>query len=187
MTELSITAERILFPTTLTHPSDVRNVPAEPGIYGWWVRAGSLDVPKGDYQRCDGFELLYVGISPRKPSAAGNASKGNLKKRLNQHVNGNASQSTLRRTLGVLLMNTLGLSLELRNGRPRWSKESTLTNWMHENARVGYVVDESPWSSEDELLKHALLALNIDGRNSDEFAKSLSARRSAARAAARSI
>src|SRR5690625_3391506 len=108
---LSSSAERILSPATLTHPADVRSVPAEPGIYGWWIRVGSLEVPIADYRQHDDFELLYVGIAPRKPSTDGRLSKSNLRKRLNQHVNGNASRSTLRRTLGVLLMEPLGLTL----------------------------------------------------------------------------
>lgn len=187
MSELSPSAEHILSPRTLTHPGDVRRVPSEPGIYGWWVRAGSLDVPAADYQQHEGFELLYVGISPRRPSAAGGISKSNLRKRLNQHVNGNASRSTLRRTLGVLLMETLDMTLVLRNGRPQWVEEASLTRWMHENARVAYVIDHAPWHAEDELLEHATLALNIDGRATDEFARSISVRRSAALAAARSV
>lgn len=188
MPDLSLTAERILSPRSLTHPADVRGVPAEPGIYGWWMRVGRLDVPPADYREYDGFELLYVGISPRKPSAAGRTSKGNIRKRLNQHVNGNASQSTLRRTLGVLLTAPLGLTLSLHNGRAHYGEgEPLITRWMHENARVACAIDPKPWEAEEELLKHAALALNIDGRGSDAFARSVSTQRSAASAAARSV
>ncbi len=187
MSELSPLAERILAPVLFTHPAEVRSVPAESGIYGWWVRAGSLEVPAADYQQHEGFELLYVGIAPRRPTTAGRASKSNLKKRLNQHVNGNASQSTLRRTLGVLLMETLDLTLVLRRGRELWADEASLTGWMHKNMRITYVINKAPWDAEDELLKHARLALNIDGRSKDDFARFISARRSSARAAARPI
>lgn len=186
MSKLSRAAQQILAPGVLTHPSDVLSTPAKPGIYGWWMRAGSLEVPAAAYRQHDGFELLYVGISPRKPSAAGRRSKGNLRKRLNQHVNGNASRSTLRRTLGVLLMEPLGLTLDIRNGREIWGQESVLTDWMHENARVAYVIDPAPWLAESQLLEHATLALNIQGRRNDEFARSISARRSATRETARS-
>lgn len=187
MTHLSLTAEHILSPSALTHPSDVDNVPAQPGIYGWWIRAGSLDIPVADYQQYEGFELLYVGVSPRKPSAAGRISNGNLKKRLKQHVKGNASRSTLRRTLGVLLMESLDLTLVLRNNRARWFQEERLTHWMYENARITYVVNDKPWDIEGELLEYATLALNIDGRTDNEFVRSISERRSAARADARPI
>ena len=184
MSDFTLTAQRILSPLELTHPGDVRGVPAQPGIYGWWVRSGSLDIPVADYQEHNGFELVYVGLSPRKPSAAGRLSKGNIRRRLNQHVNGNASQSTLRRTLGVLLKESLEMTLILRRGRYVWEKEDALTDWMHANARVAYVVDQAPWAAEDELLEHATLALNIRGRKTNEFARTLSAHRRAARTAA---
>lgn len=187
MPELSLTAEHILSPRALTPPADVRSAPAKPGIYGWWVRTGSLDVPAADYSQHDGFDLLYVGISPRRPSVAGRVSKGNIRKRLDQHVNGKASQSTLRRTLGVLLMETLDMALVLRNGREQWVEEPILTRWMHQNTRVAYVIDQAPWHAENELLEHASLALNIAGRANEEFARFIAARRRAARAAARPI
>lgn len=185
MSELSQTVAGIIWPREFTHPEDVGKLPSDSGVYGWWFRPGSLDIPAAAYRQYDGFELLYVGISPRKPSKTGRVSKGNIKKRLHQHVNGNASQSTLRRTLGVLLMDELELTLELRNGRQRWGEESILTDWMYQNARVAYVVDDEPWIAEEELLSRETLSLNIDGRSSDEFARSISERRSAARAAAR--
>lgn len=188
MTDLSLTAERVLQPRSLTHPAEVRGAPAEPGIYGWWMRVDSLDVPPADYRENDGFELLYVGISPRRPGAAGRVSKGNIRKRLNQHVNGNASQSTLRRTLGVLLTARLGLTLGMHSGRTHYGDgEPLITRWMHENARVAYAIDPKPWEAEGELLEHAVLALNISGRGDDEFARSISAQRTAARGAARSV
>lgn len=187
MLELSHTAQQVWSPDVFLQPSEVRSIPAEPGIYGWWVRRGSLDVPAAEYQQHDGFELLYVGISPRKPSASGNVSKGNLRKRLNQHVNGNASQSTLRRTLGVLLMEQLGLTLIVRKGRELWREEAELTDWMHENTLLTYAIDPAPWIAEDELLERATLALNIEGQRKNAFARFIPARRSAARAAARSV
>lgn len=186
MSELSRAAKQILAPEVLTHPPDVLDTPAEPGIYGWWIRAQSLEVPAAAYRQHNGFELLYLGISPRKPSAASRVSKGNLKKRLNQHVNGNASRSTLRRTLGVLLIESLSLTLGIRNGRELWVQESVLSDWMHENARVAFAIDPAPWIAEGELLEHGTLALNIQGRRNDAFARSISARRSAARKTARS-
>ena len=103
-----------------------------------------------------------------------------------QHVYGNASQSTLRRTLGVLLTETLDLTLALHNGRAHYGAdgEARITRWMQENARVAWAVDPEPWVTEHELLASAVLALNIDGR-SDDFVRSISSRRSAALAAAK--
>ena len=185
MTALSLTAERIMHASALRHPAEVRDVPGEPGVYGWWIRRGALERPDMAYRDVDGCELLYVGISPRRPSAAGRASAGNLRKRLLQHVNGNASQSTLRRTLGVLLADQLGLRLAVYGGREHYGPgELQVSRWLHEHARFAYAVDPEPWVAEEELLAHAPLALNLRGRR-DAFAEVISARRKLALAAAR--
>lgn len=186
MPDHSLTTERILNPLTLHSAADVRSAPASPGIYGWWIRKGALDVPEAPYQEHDRHQLLYVGISPRKPSVAGRASNGNLRKRLVTHATKNASQSTLRRTLGVLLTDELGLTLGVHGGREHYGPqgEAFISRWLIDNARVAWAVDPQPWEAEDELLEHATLALNLDGR-SDAFARSISDRRRAALAAAR--
>ncbi|WP_336646265.1 GIY-YIG nuclease family protein [Microbacterium sp. USHLN186] len=186
MPDHSLTAERILNPLMLHSAADVRNAPASPGIYGWWMKRGALDVPEAPYQEQNGHQLLYVGISPRKPSAAGRASNGNLRKRLVTHATKNASQSTLRRTLGVLLANDLGLTLGVHGGREHYGAqgEALISRWLIENARVAWAVNPQPWEAEDELLEHATLALNLD-RRSDAFARSISDRRRAALAATR--
>lgn len=181
MSNPSLTAERILNPASLAAAAQVRTAPASPGIYGWWVRRGALDVPDAPYQERDGHQLLYVGISPSRAASA-----GTLRKRLVQHVYGNASQSTLRRTLGVLLAERLDLTLALHNERAHYGAdgEARITRWMQENARVAWAVDPAPWVIEHELLASAVLALNMDGR-SDDFVRSISSRRSAALAAAK--
>lgn len=186
MPDHSLSAERILNPLTLHSSADVRTAPASPGIYGWWMKKGALDVPEAAYQERDGHELLYVGISPRKPSAAGRVSKERLRKRLVTHATKDASRSTLRRTLGVLLADELGLTLGVHGGREHYGPqgEALISRWLIENARVAWAVDPEPWEAEDELLAHATLALNLDGR-SDAFARSMSDRRKVAMAAAR--
>lgn len=185
MHDYSFTAERVLNPRELVHPINVGSAPPSPGIYAWWFKSGVLEVPGGAYQRLDGYELLYTGISPRKPSAAGRVSSGNIKTRLDNHANGDASRSTLRRTLGVLLTEQLGLTLGLHKAREHYGDgERLLTLWLRQNAKVAWVIDPKPWDAEDELLEHAVLALNIDGR-SDTFAKSISDRRRVAIRAAR--
>ena len=182
----SLTVERILNPLTLHSASDVRTAPASPGVYGWWMKKGTLDVPAAAHQEQDGHQLLYVGISPRKPSAAGRASKGTLRDRLVTHATKDASRSTLRRTLGVLLAGELGLILGENGGREHYGAqgEALISRWLIENARVAWAVDPEPWKAEDELLADATLALNLDGKT-DAFARSISAQRRAALAAAR--
>src|SRR5262245_11796197 len=91
----------------LSRPSQV---PAQPGVYGWWFRQlPPLVSPDGCWQR-DGLTLLYVGISPAQPPNNGRPpSRENLRKRLKYHYAGNAEGSTLRKTLGCLLADDLGI------------------------------------------------------------------------------
>lgn len=183
---LSLRAQQVLGPLSLTSPGDVRTAPREKGVYAWWFTRGALAVPAREYAMTDGRELLYVGIAPRRPAAAGQESKSRLRARLLTHATKDASRSTLRLTLGSLLSDQLGLEFEMNAGRASWGPrgESDLTSWIGEHARVSWVVDEEPWLIEDELLAGASLALNVDGRG-DAFAVSLSARRKELRRAVR--
>ncbi|WP_404311526.1 hypothetical protein LG314_09155 [Agrococcus terreus] len=178
-------SERLLSPQELVPAADVGSAPRSPGVYAWWFKQGCLEVPDAPYQTHHGHQLLYVGISPRKPSAAGKYSKSNLRTRLSTHAIGDASRSTLRRTLGLLLAEELGLTLALYARRAHYgSGETLITHWLRANARVSWVVDTMPWEAEVELLGGTSLALNLDGRT-DRFARSISDRRIAALAAAR--
>lgn len=149
-----------------------------------WESAG----PDAPYASTDGFELMYVGIAPKKPSIDGKESATRLRARLSTHSRGDASRSTLRLTLGVLLAEELGLSLGLHKGRLNWGTEgeAQLTRWINTNARMAWVENPTPWVVEDELLAHAPLALNIDGRT-DAFSQGLRDRRTRVRSAARIV
>ena len=92
------TAERLVNPLTLASAASVGLAPASPGIYEWWMRKGVLDVLGAAYQERDGSQLHYVGMSPRKSTAAGRATNGNLRSRLATYTTKDASRSTLRRT-----------------------------------------------------------------------------------------
>jgi hypothetical protein len=179
-------AARLLSPDALTNLVDVTTVPRKKGVHGWWFTPGVLAVPSIAYTTAEGRELLYVGIAPRKPSAAGRESASHLKARITAHATKDASRSTLRLSLGVLLADELGLVLGIHKDRANWGPagELELTRWMNQHARISWVVAEAPWVIEDELLAQASLALNVDGRT-DAFAASLSARRKQARRAAR--
>ncbi len=181
MPPYSLTAERILHPRRLTRPSDANKSPREKGIYGWYFAPGTLPVPEAQYETTDDYELLYVGIAPKDA-----VSKSLLRPRLVRHATGDASRSTLRLTLGVLLADELGLTLGIHQTRRNWGPdgEDRLTRWMNEQARIAWAVDPAPWVVERELLINATLALNIDGRT-DSFAKQLKDRRNEARRAAR--
>lgn len=180
-------ASVLLAPTQTIPPSEVSRAPAIPGIYGWWFTPGSLPVPSREYVRFDGRELLYVGISPRRPTRDGRHSGGNLRRRLRSHVRHNASTSTLRLTLGLLLAEQLGLQLGAYRGRAHFGPdgEDRLSAWLEEHGQVSWVEHPEPWRVEDEVVEKTVLALNIRGRVGDDFADELEARRRAARANAR--
>ena len=186
MHAFSTTADRVLHPRSIHRVADVNSAPKEKGIYGWLFTPGSLPVPDAPYAKTDGLELMYVGIAPRKPNRAGKESSSQLRVRLSAHARRDASRSTLRLTLGLLLAEELCLSLGTYGGRLNWGPEgeARLTRWMNTNARVAWVENQTPWVAEDELLTYAPLALNIDGRT-DAFSHELNGRRTKARSAAR--
>lgn len=186
MHNFSLTADRILRPRSIHHLSDVDSASPEKGIYGWLFTRGSLAVPDAPYELTDGYELLYVGIAPRKTNGIGEEGASRLRSRLRTHARGDASRSTLRLTIGILLAEELRLVLGIHKGRANWGPdgEARLTCWMNKHARMSWVEDKTPWVVEDELLIHAPLPLNIDGRTG-AFTTELQARRTAARKAAR--
>lgn len=146
----------------LTRPCPV---PAEPGVYAWWIR----EVPPGlETAGCltqDDLTLLYVGISPKRPPAQGQPSRQNLRTRIRYHYRGNAEGSTLRLTLGCLLSQRLGICLYRVGSGKRMTfcdGEQALSAWMAENAFVCWTVEPEPWITESELIASVKLPLNID-------------------------
>lgn len=164
-------------------------VPAVPGTYAWYFAQVPAGVPTNGCQRLGEAWLLYVGISPKKPSSDGRMSRQTMRTRLRYHYRGNAAGSTLRLTLGCLLSDDLGIRLQRVGTRDRLTfgaGESVLSQWMAENAKVAWVADAQPWILEDHLIETVSLPLNLQGNGHHPFRSELSAVRSAARAAARS-
>ena len=186
LVDMSPSATRIIAPSATTPLSHVRTAPLKKGVYTWWFEPGTLEVPEAAYSVFEGRELLYVGIAPRKPTSAGKESASRLRGRLTTHATKDASRSTLRLSLGVLLADELDLSLGLYAGRVNWGPEGELrlTQWVNQHAVVSWFVDDEPWVLEHELITGVPLALNVDGRD-DPFARSLSDLRRELRLAAR--
>jgi hypothetical protein len=87
-------------------------VPAIGGVYAWYFSAWPTGIDASACIERDGLKLLYAGISPSPPPGNGKAaSRQTLRSRLRSHLCGNAAGSTLRRTLGCLLSDSLGLCL----------------------------------------------------------------------------
>jgi hypothetical protein len=81
---------------------------------------------------------------------------------------GNAAGSTLRRTLGCLLSEQLGIQLRKVGSGGRYTftnpGEQVLDAWMKQHAFVTWVETSAPWDLELYLLSSGLrLPLNVDG------------------------
>lgn len=161
-------------------------VPAVNGVYFWWFKEIPPGVPADGCITCNGYTLLYVGISPDQRGKPN--SRSNLRKRIKTHYSGNAAGSTLRRTLGVLLNRESSFPLRRVGSGSRMTfthpGEQWLDAWMEKNARVHWIPIEAPWELEDALIASIPLPLNIQG-NAHNFKVTLSGMRSQAAAEAR--
>ncbi|NMM90848.1 hypothetical protein B2J88_42085 [Rhodococcus sp. SRB_17] len=159
-------------------------VPASPGVYGWWFRELPADIDTSGCAKKDGLTLLYTGISPSAPPTNGKPpSTQNIRKRIRTHYSGNAEGSTLRKTLGCLLSNQLGIELRRvgsGNRRTFVTGEKVLSEWMDENALVSWVEHPEPWVLEHKLITTLDVPLNLDANAHNSFYLSLKAVRRAA-------
>jgi hypothetical protein len=157
---LSTVADALLSPERLYRVAELRDlptlIPRHGGIYAWWFSKAPPEVLIDKTAIHENRRLLYVGIAPRKPSAAGSVSGGTLRNRLLNHCRGPLATSTLRRTLAVLLKGELGLDITRTSaGKLKMppEHETQLTSWMDEHARVVWVVHQEPWEIEDSLIQ----------------------------------
>ena len=159
----------------LVRPSPV---PAVAGVYGW-----QFELPP--HPDLDARRLLYVGIAPRY--MANRTSTQNLRKRVRYHYRGNAAGSTLRLTLGCLLgleLRRVGSGKRMTFGK---AGEAALSQWMADNARVCWVEQDEPWTSESQLISQLDLPLNLDQNRHNAFHSRLKELRAQARQRAREL
>jgi hypothetical protein len=144
-------------------------VPFKNGVYAWYFKNIPFKVPTVGCQTKEGKMLLYIGISPSKDGKSD--SPQNLRKRIRSHFKGNASVSTLRKSLGVLL----GLKLVCHGKRKTFTREDEvrLNEWMDDNAYVAWVEAEHPWEHEIALIENLCPPLNIKDNHNNSFAKEL--------------
>jgi hypothetical protein len=170
---MSKNAEPLLYPDRLYSASDIASrpcpVPACPGVYAFYFNEPPPGIDTSGCHRVDHHALLYVGIAPKPPPVNGRApSRSNLRQRLRTHYYGNAAGSTLRRTLGCLLSDQLGIKLRRVGSGGRYTftnpGEQRLDDWMRQHAFVSWVETSAPWELEKHLLSSGLrLPLNLDG------------------------
>jgi len=157
-------------------------IPAKPGFYAFFFKDVPEFIPTQNCYVRDGFALLYLGISPSSIT-----SNANLLKRIrNQHMNGNASGSTLRFTLASILGSRLNVSLIEKSSRIfLGDNEKILNKWLDENARVSFVECEQPWLYESTLIQNLDLPLNLEHNTQHPFYGTLKKLRLDARNVAR--
>ena len=182
---MSANFERLMTPDHLWSRSEVLNrpcpVPREGGLYAWYFRRMPPGVPATGCHRVRDATLLYVGISPKRPPMDGSPpSRQRLLTRIPYHFRGNAEGSTLRRSLGCLLAESLGIELRrVGSGRRHTfaDGEIRLSEWMGENALVCWLPAQEPWLLESQLIAELSLPLNLSGNQDHPFHQELSAAR----------
>ena len=151
------------------------------GVYGWWFRHASVPriVPLDGVREFAGMLLLYVGTGPTAKS------KRFLRDRMKNHIDPDATRSTLRRTLGCLLAESLDLEFKVtRSNRRKQSGsivlhfglgdgELRLSDWMETNTQVSWVKCDLPWEQESDLIREVVLPLNLKDNDRQPFAKVL--------------
>ena len=141
-------------------------IPAEHGFHAWFFNHVPKPIPLKNTFKRDGYTLLFLGSVPSKES-----SNANLRKSiLNQHLKGNAHDSTLRLSLACLLKDQLGISLVQHGSRIfLGDDEEILDEWLNKNVKIAYFVDEEPWIDKVDMIKELNLPLNIEHNQKHPF------------------
>jgi hypothetical protein len=101
----------------------------------------------------DNLEVVYIGIS------------SNLKDRIyKRHFNGNAGQSTLRKSIGSLFGYAKIPRDKIENGYTKFndSDETKLSEWMKNNMVFYYFANDNSSNNENGLIKYFDPPLNIE-------------------------
>ena len=191
-TSIAEASHALLHPKVFLGREDVLSrsteLPKSSGIYAWYFDEIPPGIQPDGLHRLDDRILLYAGISPKKPRREdGKPSSGTLRSRLRSHYRGNASQSTLRLTLGSLLHQTLGIQLEQSaSGRFTFGDgEAALSDWMAKHTRVCWALHPEPWLVESEFMVEVPLRLNLDQNRNSAFHAQLTQARAEQRDLAR--
>ncbi len=169
-------------PASLIRNKSVR-VPTEEGVYAWFFEPARLGIRGGYYEvLVEGRALVYVGMVPSRRD-----SRKKLRDRLRNHLRNTARQSTLRLSLGALLMEKLSLEPKARSdGRIDFGvTEAALGDWIAEHGWVSWMPHPSPWQIEGQLVHALRTPLNLHGNETHPFFSILSVARARVREKAR--
>ncbi len=168
----------IINPEKLYSRSEVLSKPCpvleRGGFCAFYFQDIPPEVPVEGCHVKDSKTLLYIGIS------------GNLRTRVvSNHFRGNASISTLRLSMGLLL----SLSLRRVKERIRFTREDEewLNDWMEDHAFVCWVEHNALGNIKGEILTELSPPLNIDYNKHHPFSMRLSRMREDAKNEARSL
>ena len=112
------------------------NIPAEGGLYWWYINREGADKLKISIDKCvckDDRFLVYIGIS------------NNLKRRLKYHIRGNISNSSFRKTISKCLDTT---------------DESQISKFLEDFFQVEFEVNPLYKTLEPQLIKEQNPPLN---------------------------
>ncbi len=152
-------------------------VPPSHGIYGWYFDVLPHASIHGIGTFVGPWSLLYIGIAPGRPGSA-----SNLRKRLRNHLTGNARGSTLRLSLGSLMAEQLGLTVVPASGKVSFgATETLLSDWLDDHARVVWVEHPEPWTVEAEVVRALRVPLNRDHNQAHPFYAAMGELRAARR------
>jgi len=141
-----------------------RPPPNESGIYGWYFKEIPPYLP---YKEC---AYARAGLMSRKWRLLYIGKGKSLKKRiLGFHFNGDADVSTLRLSLGCLLIKRYELCLYKKDSKTEGKYDYTfgdkgeekISDWMKKNARVTWVASPNYGTLEENAVHTYVLPLNI--------------------------
>ena len=164
--------------STRLHPlqdltRSLQTVPEGAGVYLFFFRGGRALLRRAGLIRPHpmllrtgaGADLMYIGMSADA-----------VRRRVKTHLTGDSCASSLRQTLGILLMQELGLTPEPIPLTSRFhfgEGERRLTDWMVDRGFVLVIGSHVPESDEARLIRVLEPPLNITGRRRSPGARHL--------------
>ena len=143
------------------------------------TRGGQIRRPRNCFSGQAGFrsgQFLYVGQAGATRWPSGSNSTATLKSRIrSNHIRGNLSSSTFRRTISALLRQPLNLRLA-EPGKLVPEDNRRVSRWIEDHLRIAIVPSEdrdSLESVEQAVLDTLDPPFNLDGRPPTDLRRSL--------------
>ena len=162
-------------------PADLAGLD-KPGLYSWWVDAGGAGQLAQGLGMGLAAGLIYAGQTGATKWPSGRTGSMTLRNRLRgNHLRGNITSSTFRRTLAACLREPLGLEVTGPN-KLAPASEQALSQWMRERLSVAVhpLGDRDVLGDLEKRVLHALdPPLNLAGPKRTDIRRRLTALRGA--------